>query len=309
MSIIVTGGSGMVGRSLEDISKKYNKDFIFLSSKDCDLTKVDEVDNLFKKINPDYIIHLAANVGGLYKNLRERTRMFKDNVRINENVLEMCHKYNVQRGIFCLSSCIFPYKPSKFPMNETMMHESEPHPSNEGYAYSKRMLEMQCRNYNEQYGREYICLIPVNLYGPYDNFSLEDSHVIPGLIHRLYLSKKNNTKFSMFGSGKPLRQFIYSYDFSRIILKTLFEYKDTKSIICCDSEITIKDLTYLIAKYSDYDINNIGNDISKSDGCLKKTVDGSYLKLIFPEFKYISLEEGIKKTIEWFNKNYEKCRK
>ena len=299
----------MVGKSLEDISKKYNKEFIFLSSKDCDLTKIDEVDDLFKKINPDYIIHLAANVGGLYKNLRERTSMFKDNVRINENVLEMCHKYNVQRGIFCLSSCIFPYKPSKYPMNETMIHESEPHPSNEGYGYSKRMLEMQCRNYNKQYGREYICLIPVNLYGPYDNFSLEDSHVIPGLIHRLYLSKKNNTKFNMFGSGKPLRQFIYSYDFSKIILNTLFEYKDTKPIICCDSEITIKDLTYLIAKYSDYNINNIDNDISKSDGCLKKTVDGSYFKLIFPEFKYTSLEEGIKETIEWFNKNYEKCRK
>ncbi len=301
----------MVGKSLYDLvnDKNYNCEWIFLTSKDCDLTNFEEVNILFSKEKPDYVIHLAANVGGLFKNMREKTAMFRDNVRMNENILEACNNYNVQKGIFCLSSCIYPHKPSKYPMDESMIHESEPHPSNEGYGYSKRMMEMQCRNYNEQFGREYICLIPVNIYGPHDNFNLIDSHVIAGLIHRFYIAKKNDTCFEMYGSGTPLRQFIHSYDFAQIIINTIFEYKDTKSIICCNDEITIKDLTYLVSKLSNYDINKITSDTSKSDGCLRKTVGSKYFKEIFPDFKYRSLEEGIKETIEWFNDNYDNCRK
>lgn len=306
--ILVTGGTGMVGRSLKDIINDENN-WMFLSSKDCDLTNQDAVNKLFSKEKPDYVIHLAANVGGLFKNMREKTAMFRDNVRMNENILEACNNHDVQRGIFCLSSCIFPHNPSKYPMDESMIHESEPHPSNEGYGYSKRMMEMQCRNYNEQFGREYICIIPVNLYGPYDNFNLNDSHVIPGLIHRFYNAKMNNTNLEMYGSGTPLRQFIHSYDIAKIIIKILNEYKDTKSIICCNDEITIKDLTYLVGKLSNYDTNKITSDTSKSDGCLRKTVGGNYFKEIFPDFKYMSLEEGIKQTIEWFNINYDNCRK
>ena len=305
MKILVTGGSGMVGKCLQDICKDSKETFFFLSSKDCDLTQLDQVDKKFKEILPDYVIHLAANVGGLFKNLRERTSMFRDNVRMNENVLEISNKYNVNKGIFCLSSCIFPYKPLKYPMDESMVHESEPHSSNEGYAYSKRMMEIQCRNYNKQFGREYICLIPVNLYGPYDNFNLEDSHVIPGLIHRFYI---NN--FKMYGSGEPLRQFIYSYDFAKIILKFLFEYKGSKkSIICCNDEISIKKLTELICELNNCNINNITMDLSKSDGCIRKTVDGGLFKKIYPDFKYTTLNDGIKYTIEWFKNNYETCRK
>ena len=309
MKILVTGGSGMVGSCLKEICINNNNVFIFLSSKDGDLTSLTQTDKLFKKYRPDYVIHLAANVGGLFKNIRDKVDMFKHNVRINENVLEMCNKYNVQKGIFCLSSCIFPHKPSKYPMDESMIDESPPHPSNKGYGYSKRMMEMQCNNYNEQFGRNYICLIPVNLYGPYDNFNLKDSHVVPGLIHKFYKAKKENNIIKILGTGKPIRQFIYSYDFATIILKTLFEYNDKKSIICCNNEISIKELAILIAKIMNYNIQNISYDTSQSDGCYKKTVDGTFLKTIFPEFKYTSLENGLIKTIKWFETNYNTCRK
>ena len=113
----------------------------------------------------------------------------------------------------------------------------------------------------------------------------------------------------MYGSGTPLRQFVHSYDIAEIIIKILNEYKDTKPIICCNDEISIKDLTYLVGKLSDFDLNKITSDSSKSDGCLRKSVDGTYFKEVFPDFKYMSLEEGIKQTIEWFNKNYNNCRK
>lgn len=308
-TILVTGGSGMVGRTLKDLIKNDLNKWIFLSSKDCDLTYRDQVNKLFEKIKPDHVIHLAANVGGLYKNIRERVAMFKDNVRMNENVLEACNNNNIQKAIFCLSSCIYPHNPSTYPMDETMIHESEPHPSNEGYGYSKRMMELQCRNYNEQYKRKYICLISVNLYGPYDNFNLEDSHVIPGLIHRLLLAKKNNTNFQMYGTGKPLRQFIHSKDFCKILVESLFTDLKKNTIICSDNEISIKDLTLLIAKKINFDISKISKDEKKSDGCLIRTVKSIYFKELFPNFNYMKLEDGIENTVNWFIKNYENCRK
>lgn len=309
--IIVTGGSGMVGKNLADyISKNnFNYEWIFLTSKDCNLVDYNEVDMLFDKIKPEYVIHLAANVGGLFKNMREKTKMFKDNILMNENVLSACNKYNVEKGIFCLSSCIYPHNPSKYPMNESMIHESEPHPSNESYGYAKRMMELQCRNYNLEYGRKYICVMPVNLYGPYDNFNLIDSHVIAGMIHRFYNAKNDNVDFEMYGSGTPLRQFLYTPDFVKIIVKILFEYEKVKPINCCNDEISIKDLTYLIGNLSNYDTKRITRDTTKNDGCLRKTVSNDYFKMIFPEFEFVSLNDGILKTIKWFNENYDNCRK
>lgn len=312
MIVLVTGGSGMVGKCLQDIIKKYDTihEFVFLSSSDCDLTNIDDLDKIFNNIKPDFIIHLAANVGGLYKNLREKTTMFKDNVRMNENVLEISNKYNIQRGIFCLSSCIFPYNPDKFPMDESMIHDSKPHPSNEGYGYSKRMMEMQCRNYNAQFSREYICLVPVNLYGPYDNFNLEDSHVIPGLIHKFYNFNKYKTKLTIYGSGRPLRQFLFSYDFAKIILMFLFEYSgDNRLVICCNDEISIKSLIDMLCSINGCTKNEITYDSTKSDGCIKKTVSNSLFKKIFPDFEYTTLDDGIKYTVDWFERNFHNCRK
>lgn len=316
ITVLVTGGSGMVGMNLREHifsskkTKNENVKWIFISSKDCDLTKTIEVDSLFKNLKPTHIVHLAANVGGLFKNLREGVNMFKDNVRINENVMEACHKYDVQQGIFCLSSCVFPFNPSKYPMTESMLHESIPHPSNIGYGYAKRAMEIQCQNYNKQYGRKYICLIPVNLYGKHDNFNLEDSHVIAGMIHRLYVAKMNNTSFEMYGTGKPLRQFIYVCDFVKIISDVLFCDAEigTFPINCCNDEISMKKLAHIISRFIGYD-KKILNNTSKSDGCLRKTIDGSRFKKLFPDFEYSSLEFGIKQTIAWFIENYNMCRK
>jgi len=305
MNILVTGGTGFVGKNLQNIVKNSTKfNYIFTSSRECDLRDKLATYNLFEKYNPKYIIHLAANMGGLYKNLRERTSMFTDNVRINENILEACNIYNVQRGIFCLSSCIFPTNPSKYPMNESMLHESEPHNSNEGFAYSKRMLEMQCRNYNKKYNREYICIISVNLYGPYDNFSIgEDSRVLPSIIHKIYIAKKNKKDFTLFGSGRALRQFLYVEDFVNIILMVLFKYNSTKSIIISNDEVSIKNLVNIISKIYNFS-GKIRNDLDKADGCLKKTVDNSYFLSLFPNFKFTPLEDGIKNTITWFDHSY-----
>lgn len=307
--ILVTGGSGMVGKALEDHIKSSSSEFtwVFLSSKDCDLTDRHSVLNLFEKHKPKYVIHLAAKVGGLYYNIKEGPRMFTDNVRMNENILEGCHKYNVQRGIFCLSTCIFPATPSKYPMDETMIHESPPHPSNEGYGYAKRLLEMQCRYYNKLYNREYICLIPVNLYGSHDNFNLEDSHVIPGLIHKFHLAKKNSSDITIPGSGNAYRQFLYSKDFARIIYEVFTNYHKTDSIICSYDEVLVKDVILCIKDCCNFD-KNIIFDTTKSEGCLRKTASNKYFMSLFPDFKFTELKDGIKETVDWFNNNYKNAR-
>jgi GDP-L-fucose synthase len=310
MKVLVTGGSGMVGSCIKDECQKYEEDtYIFLSSKDGDLTKREDTEAIFEKHRPDYVIHLAANVGGLYKNMKYRVEMLHDNLLMNEYVLEMCNKYDVNNGLFCLSTCIFPHDPTKFPMTEEMMNDSAPHPSNAGYAFAKRLLEVQCSNYNEQFGRKYVCITPVNLYGPYDNFNLEDSHVIPGIIHRMHLAKAKDNNFVMYGSGKPLRQFLYTPDLAKIILRFIYDYKsEYTNIICCDQETTIKSITEKIHHYMDMK-GEIVSDTSKSDGCMRKTVSNERFHTVFPDFKYTSIDEGLEKTIKWFNENYKTCRK
>jgi len=322
MKVCITGGTGMVGQCIKDVIKTYPKhEFIFLSRKSNNIHQVDLRNNkavmdYFRYKDYDYIIHLAANVGGLYKNMEKNVEMFNDNMKINQNVLEACHKNNINRGIFCLSSCVYPANPSKFPMDETMIHESPPHPSNEGYAYSKRMLEMQCRHYNKAYGREYICVTPVNLYGPYDNFSLTNGHFIPMLMNRFYKELQwrhhnPDSKFTAYGTGTPLRQFLFTPDFAKIICEILFgeKYKSTESIICCnDNEYTIKHIVNSIAKVMEIGQANIEWDTTKSDGCMKKTVTNKKFRNIYPNFKFTHINDGLEYTYAWFCANYERLR-
>lgn len=316
MRICCTGGNGMVGKSIQNIVPNYiNHNFVFLNRSLNDENSVDLTDRLevlsyFQQHHFDYIIHLAADVGGLFKNLTGNTSMFSNNIKINENILEACVKYNITRGIFILSSCIFPHEPSKFPMTEDMIHESPPHHSNEGYAYSKRMMHMQCQQYNKTMNTEFICLVPVNLYGPYDNFNPENSHLIPGLIHRFYNNKQNNGEMIAYGSGKPLRQMLYSQDFAYIICEILFNKSIIgQTIICCnDEEFKINQIVRHIASVMNIKYDDIQWNSKMSDGCMKKTVDNTLFKKIFPNFKFTPFREGIKITYEWYINNIKDIR-
>lgn len=309
MKVLVTGGSGMIGQNIKEMIEDYgNHEFVFLSSKDCDLTNRYETQCYFQDGNFDFIIHLAANVGGLYKNMAKGIEMFSVNVKINENVLEACKKYRVNRGIFVLSSCIYTPNPSKFPMDESMIHEGPPHESNEGYAYAKRMLELQCRQYNKKYNLNYICLVPVNLYGKYDNFRDGDSHVIPGLISRFHIDKIHEKETIVYGDGEPLRQFLYAKDFANLILKVLLEenYEGNGSMICCNDEVKISSMVDVLIDVMEIDKEKVSYDTNMPNGCMKKTVCNAKLKSIYPDFKFTSLKDGLKETYTWFKENYPK---
>ena len=307
-SILVTGGTGLVGNAIKYISNNYeNKyNFIFISSKQYDLTIMETTKDMFDKYKPNYVIHLAACVGGLFKNMNNKVEMLEKNLMINYNVVKCCHDYNVEKLIACLSTCIFPDTIKSYPIDELMLHEGPPHFSNDAYAYAKRMLEIHCRSYRENYGDNFSCIIPTNIYGPHDNFDLENGHVLPALVHKCFLAKHNNENFVIRGSGKPLRQFIFSRDLANIIM-IVFEKNITENIIISvpeEKEISIGEVGQLIAENFDYK-ERIVFDTNYSDGQYKKTVGIERLKQVLDEdFRFTDINDGIKITVDWFLSNF-----
>ena len=173
------------------------------------------------------------------------------------------------------------------------------------------MLEVQSKAYQEQYKDNFVCVIPTNIYGENDNYSLEDGHVIPALIHKCYLAKQNNEKFIVRGTGKPLRQFIYSTDLAKLMLWVLESYDEKDSIILSvgeEEEMSIGDVARLVAKEFDYE-HMMAFDDSYSDGQFKKTADNSKLMSLYSDFKFTNMEEGMRNSVKWFIDHYDICRK
>jgi len=310
-TILVTGGSGLVGKALHYFKKDYPEyQLIFSNSKQCNLCNFNSTLEYFKILQPNIVIHLAACVGGLFKNMNQKVDMLEKNLMINYNVLKCCHLIGVEKCISCLSTCIFPDK-TIYPINEQMLHQGPPHHSNNTYAYAKRMLEIHTKAYQEQYGSNFICIIPTNIYGPYDNYHLEDAHVISALIHKCYLAKKNKEPFIVRGSGKPLRQFIYSQDLAKLIYWTIDSYHQKETLILSvseEEEVSIKDISTYIAREFDYEQYMIF-DINYSDGQYKKTADNSKLMKLIGNFQFTPIQKGIHQSVKWFVENYENCRK
>lgn len=306
MKILVTGSSGLVGRAFQKVTAEKEKglaepaEYVYLSSKDGDLTNEHDVRVLFETHRPDAIVHLAANVGGLYKNMHRCAAMFEDNLLMNTLLLKHARINGVKRIISVLSTCIFP--DGVEPLVEGALHNGPPHPSNEGYAYAKRMLEVHSRILNNKHGVHTVCLVPTNLYGPHDNFSLEDAHVIPALVRKCYEAKKLQRPFVVYGSGRPLRQFLYSEDFAGIIwgmLHSPTSFVAPGSYICSPpswQEVSIRHVATEVARAFDYE-HAMVFDKSYSDGQYKKTVEPN---AIFGRREYKPVADGIRETVAWF---------
>ncbi|XP_064088224.1 GDP-L-fucose synthase-like [Macrobrachium nipponense] len=310
--VLVTGGSGLVGQAMKKVSEEENRPdekWIFLSSKDADLRDPEETRAIIKKYNPTHVVHLAAMVGGLYKHLRVNCDFLTFNIRINDNVLDSCKEMGVEKVVSCLSTCVFPDQ-TTYPIDETMIHNGPPHDSNFGYSYAKRMIVVMNRAYNMQYGCQFTSVIPTNIYGPHDNFNLEDAHVLPGLIHKGYLAKQKSIPFTVCGTGTPRRQFIYSVDLAKLIMWTLREYEEIEPIILSvdkEDEVSVGEVAELVAEAFDLK-DKVLYDTSKSDGQIKKTANNAKLRKYLPNFKFTSLRQGIRETAEWLETHYENAR-
>jgi GDP-L-fucose synthase len=297
---LVTGGSGMVGSAIDADIK--------LGSIDCDLRDPYAVDALFSQYQPENVIHCAARVGGVGSNMKYKGEYFYDNIMMNTNVIESARKYGVKNLVCFLSTCVFPDKVN-YPLTIDQIHTGEPHSSNYSYAYSKRMADIQIRSYKEQYGLNYKSVIPCNIYGPNDNFHIENGHVLPALIHKCYLAKQNNTPLHIWGSGAPLREFIYSKDVAEITNWILENYDGNEPIILSTSEeISIKQLVEMVVKEMEFE-GEVIFDTSKPEGQFRKPSDNSKLKELMPDFKFTPMEDGLKETIQWFINNYDNVRR
>lgn len=297
--LLVTGGNGLVGSSIISdvkIGKQY------------DLRSVEETNKMFEYHKPTHVIHCAGKVGGLSANMNYKGEFFYDNIMINTNVIESSRLNNVKKLVSFLSTCVFPDN-IEYPITEKKIHLGEPHSSNYPYAYAKRMADIQIRAYREQYGLEYVSVIPTNIYGPNDNFSLESGHVIPMLLHKMYIAQRNNTDFVVWGSGTPLREFIYSKDIAKLSEWALDNYNEPEPIIFSNSnEISIKDLVDLLVNEFNFK-GKVIFDKTKPDGQFRKPSDNSKLKSYLPDFNFTPIETGLKETITWFIENYENTRK
>jgi len=297
--LLVTGGNGLVGSHIKSDVK---------IGREVNLTNPHLTYEAFEKHKPTHIIHCAGKVGGLGGNMKYKGEYFYDNIMINTNVIESARKVGVENLVCFLSTCVFPDN-IEYPLTEKKIHLGEPHSSNYPYAYAKRMADIQIRAYREQYGLNYKSVIPTNIYGSNDNFSLEHGHVIPMLIHKLFLAKETKTDFTVWGSGKPLREFIYVKDVARLSEWVLNNYNESEPIILSPSfEISIRDLVDLLVNYFNFKGKVIFDD-SKPDGQFRKPSDNSKLMSYLPDFKFTPIEEGLKETVEWFIENYTYARK
>ena len=300
--VLITGGYGLVG------SEFNGSKYIPLSSSECDLRNKNEIDKILDKINFDGIIHCAGRVGGLGGNMSRKGEFFYENIIINTNVIESARAHVIKNLVAFLSTCIFPDN-VEYPLNEKKIHLGPPHFSNDAYAYAKRMTDIQIRAYKEQYNINYKSVIPTNIYGPNDNFNINDGHVIPSLIHKCYLAKQNDTPFIIWGSGKPLREFIFSKDVAKLTEWVLEEYNESEPIILSTSEeVSIREVVNIITEIMDFN-GDVLFDTSKPDGQFRKPSDNIKLKNYLPDFKFTSLYDGLNETIKTFIKNYEYVRK
>jgi GDP-L-fucose synthase len=271
------------------------------------LTNFEEVTELFNQHRPKHVIHLAAEVAGIGGNSIHSGQYYRNNVLINTNVLEAARVFKVNKLVSFMSTCIFPVA-APYPLNERDLHGGPPHDSNFGYAYAKRMLEVQSTAYRREWGCDFICAIPANMYGTNDYWNLHEGHVVPSLIHKCYQAMQSGSSLSVWGSGTPLREFVFADDIAKLTIWMLHHYSDhSPMILSSGQEISIRNLVQSVADLMGFK-GSISWDSTKPDGQLRKPSDTTKLNLLLPDYRFTSLEVGLKQTIEWFLANYPNIR-
>ena len=306
MKVLVTGSNGLLGQALR---KVLGNGHVYHTRKDVDLTNYEETFKFFedKILNEgvNTVIHTAAKVGGVNANMNNNESFFKDNYVINSNVIKVCSILKIENFVNILSTCIFPHENITYPLTSEQIDNGVPHPSNYGYSYAKRLSGYETQIFRNVLNKNWYSVVPTNLYGPYDNFNLEDSHLIPGMIHRAYLAKKNNEKFVIWGDGSPLRQFVYSEDMARLIVWSLDNWNSEKHCMMIDeTEVSVMDVARIISKKFGFNENDLIFDETKPKGQFRKPAVSD-----IKDFKFKPIRDGINETIDWFIKNYENIRK
>lgn len=304
--ILITGSDGMVGKALvKRLEEEGCKNFLLPNYKELDLRNQNDVRNYFENNKPEYVFHLAAKVGGIAANINSPAEFLYDNLAMEINVIESAKRSSVEKLLFLGSSCIYPRECPQ-PMKEEHLLTGKLEPTNEGYALAKISGLKMCEYYNKQYGTNFINLMPPNIYGINDHFELEKSHVISSLITKFDYAKKNKLEsVEVWGTGVSRREFLFVDDAADAMVYFMKNYsaKDIGPFVNIGSsqDISIKELAFLIKDVMNYTGEIIFNS-DKPDGMPKKLLDSSKAANLGWKAK-TSLNEGLKKTLEWYSKN------
>lgn len=299
--IIVTGGAGFLGSYVVDkLRKRGCKDIFVPLVEEYNLVDINEVKKVYKDAQPDIVIHLAAVVGGIGANRENPGKFFYDNLMMGVQMMEEGRKFGIEKFVALGTICCYP-KFTPVPFKEEDLWIGYPEETNAPYGLAKKMLLVQSQSYRQQYGFNSIFLMPVNLYGPGDNFDPKSSHVIPALIKKCFDAIKNNDKeIIVWGTGKATREFFYVEDAAEGILLATEKYNKSDPInLGAGFEISIKDLLELIAKLAGFN-GKVVWDVTKPDGQPRRCLDTSKA---FKEFGFkaeMNFEEGLKETIKWY---------
>ena len=306
MKILITGSNGLSGNSLKRNANHDLHEFVFATREDADLTDWVETNHMIGYHKPDCVINTSARVGGIGGNQAMHADFLYDNLMINANVLKACAKQGVKKVVAFSSVCVFPDNLSL--LKEEDMHNGPVFEGNFAYGYAKRMVDVHITALKKQYGVDNYCsVIPGNIFGEHDQFSLEYGHVVPSLIHKFFLAIKSGDPITVWGDGRSLREFMYIDDLSNLIFRLINLDKIPQRVIISGREqISIKEIVGMLSKISNYD--NIVWDKSKPNGqrsihTSKDTVDG-----LFPDFEYTDIYKGLEKTWDWFCNNYPEVR-
>ena len=297
---LVAGASGMVGRAIVRIARNQGiPEIVEVTSKTCDLTDPNKTHQLLMDTKPDVVIDAAAKVGGILANSSEPVEFMIDNLQIQTNLFSASHEADVKRVVFLSSSCVYP-KYANQPIKESSLLTGSLEETNSAYAIAKISGMRLIQAYRQQYGRNWISVMPTNLYGTFDNFSTTSSHVLPALIRKFHDAKlKNENQVTLWGTGKPQRELMEVDDFARALTLVINKYDDEETInIGVGKDQTIREIAQIIKEVIGFN-GEIVWDTSKPDGTPRKLLEISKLRTLGfePEF---NLKEGVAKTYKWF---------
>jgi GDP-L-fucose synthase len=297
MKVLVTGGSGFLGKRL----KIYKPDWTYISSKDYDLTSTEETKQMFRDIKPAAVVHLAARVGGIKDNAENQALFFYQNVMMNTNIVHEAYLAGVPRLLASLSTCAFPDTVDNYPFSEKDLFSGPPAITNFSYGFSKRMLHVQAASYRKQYGLNYSTFCPSNLYGPNDHFDSESSHFVPSLISKI-AKAKDGDKIEVWGTGQPLRQQLYVDDLCRAIPELLDKHAtDDPIIVAPDENLSIMTMSETLVDISKKNLEIFFN--GNLDGQYRKDGSNGRLLDIIPNFEFTSFISGASQTYNWYMDN------
>jgi GDP-L-fucose synthase len=295
--VIVTGGSGFLGKRLKILKPNW----IYLSSKDVDLSSSTHFYEFLQDIKADAVINLAAKTGGIKHSVENQADFYYENSLISLNVVKQSQKANIKRLLSCLSTCCYPDVSKNYPMNEEEFLLGEPTQTNYGYALAKRELYRQTNFYRQFYGLNYSTFTPCNLYGPNANFGEDTSHFIASLIKKIHFSKDGET-ITLFGTGKPLRQHLYIDDLAKIVVMLLDSHNsDVPLNIAPQENLSIKDIANIALSVLNKNVKiNFNNQF---EGQFRKDVDNTKLLNLIGSFEWTPIHVGLKHTYDWFLEN------